>query len=508
MFDCSQIPDAKNAALRILEAIEKQERIGIFGDYDCDGVTSTAQLVRFFARRNIRPTIRLPHRIDDGYGLNMQIVEEWKEQQIDLLITVDTGISALHEVAALRSAGIDVVIIDHHSIPDQKPDALIVHPALSHEEIAFPPAAAGMVWSFLHLLEDASWSERHIDCILAGIGTIADLVPLQKQNRTLVSQAVELLRKQVEGPLGEFAHLAGGTTLSATDIAFRIAPRINAAGRLSHPEIALNALLHGGTFLTELEELNAMRQDTTALQFDQADALLDLESNNDALLFLANSEYHPGIIGLLAGRLTEKSGKPSCIANIRSGMCTASLRSIPEYDIAAALRRHAHLFTTFGGHAQAAGCTFPEEQMHAVRSALLADARSILDPSTLVPMLTIDAALEMQSIGTALCTALQTFGPFGQGNPEPRFLLRNVLLQKVRTVGAEGIHLQASLEHIKLIGFRLGHLLPYAHEPIDIVCRLGVHIWNEKTSPQLFIEDLACSSSIPTPTPELASLPC
>jgi len=284
LADPDIFPDMCIAVDVIAEAIVSNKTIGIFGDYDCDGVTSTVQLVRYFRAKSVEPWVRLPHRVRDGYGLNMNVVQEIIEAKVDVLITVDTGVSCVEEIQALIDNDIEVIITDHHQPGEVLPNATaIIHPEICN----YPqphPSGAGVVFQLLRALHGGIiWEDFATDVALAALGTTADLVPLKGDNRQLVQLGVRALRSLQTGPLAEFMALVQGenSSLNSTDIAFKMAPRINAAGRIDDPNVALKALLEGGENLKELDRLNTERQRMTSEQVE--DALKNV-SEKDALL--------------------------------------------------------------------------------------------------------------------------------------------------------------------------------------------------------------------------------
>lgn len=507
-------PDLPRALERIRIAQERGEGIGIFGDYDCDGITGTALLVRHFRRRGIAHQVILPHRVHDGYGLKSSIVDRFAERGVTLLITVDTGITAVAEVEEARRRGIDVIITDHHHIPQELPRACaILHPALAPGFSPPHPSGAGVAFLLVTALEGGSWPESDTDCALAAIGTIADLVELTGSNRALVIHGLQALNRLTSSPLAVLADgiRSNGLPLTSTDIAFRLAPRINAAGRMEDPTIALTALLDGGPALESLEQLNGDRQLSMQNIFEEVLTALTLPlqpTQEDLhrlppLLTVARESFSEGLIGLAAGKLTEMTGRPSMVAAIRGNECTASLRSTGAYNIAEGLERCAELFTTFGGHARAAGCTFPYAHWEVIQDRLQADVRKYASGESLLPSLEVTATLQPGDLSLAFCEHLQGLEPFGQGNTEPLFLLPNIRMEQARRVGNEGAHLQARIGGVKAIGWRLGHLLPHAVSALDMACKLSIDTWNGRRAPQLVIEDLrVCvgqvNSSIPS----------
>lgn len=500
-YGAALFPDCAHAIERIQAAIHAHERIAVFGDYDCDGITSTALLARFFERRGIRPFLRLPHRQHEGYGLKENIMREMAATSVTLLITVDTGVTAAREIALARERGIDVIVLDHHHLPEELPEAYaILHPALAP---GFPephPSAAGVAWSLVRALEtadgNAQWDEQDTDLALAAIGTIADLVELRGGNRTLATAGVRALQRIGTGSLALLKMQAGLTTdpLTSRDIAFRIAPRINAAGRMAEPDIALRALLGDHASLVRLDELNLDRQGLVSRLMEQALPLVDPSA---PFIALQHSSYIPGVCGLLAGKLTEKFGRPSLVAHKNGNMCTASLRSIAAYNVTEGLGRVADLLTSFGGHAMAAGCSFPAKNFDALAARFRTDVTERTTPDDLIPSLRPDAHVQSTHLTLALCNALQQLEPHGQGNPEPSFVLTNVMIDRPRRIGADGNHLQGSINGKKLVAFRMGTFLEDAAKPVDLVCRIGIDTWQGKKQVQLFVEDMRASRTAP-----------
>lgn len=482
------------AVSRIHKAIDQSETVLIFGDYDCDGITATAQMKRYFERRGITPLVRLPDRVKDGYGLTPGIVDELLASGCSLVITVDTGISASAETQRLQQNGIDVIITDHHAVTGTVPSAAaVVHPALSEDYASPHPSGAGVVFQLLRALEaDAQWNGIHVDMALAMMGTVADIVPLQGDNRTIVRMGLDALSRIAEGPLHDLCVSAGVTPSSATatDVAFRLAPRINAAGRMDNPTIALQALAGDGEALETLNALNARRQDETHASFEKASGAFEDSASIPLLLSSIDPSYGHGVIGLIAGKLTEAHGRPSLVATVENGMCTASLRSPSCFDITKALREHAHLLQRYGGHAQAAGCTFAEEHADKLIAGLTESVSSAVSEQDLVPTISIDGSLRAADVSLRLCTALSRLEPFGEGNPEPVFALEDVTIEQARAVGKEGDHLQCTVDGHKAIAFGLGRFATNARGKKDIVAKVGIDTWRKAKKPQLFIVDI------------------
>lgn len=483
--------DMKRACERIQRAIEARETIALFGDYDCDGITATAVLKRYFQRKGMEPIVRLPHRVQDGYGLREGIVREFADTNVSLVITADTGIASVAEVAALQSHGIDTIVTDHHHIqPELPPAYALLHPALcSHPEPH--PSGAGVAFALVCALEGGVWDDMQQDLAIAMCGMVADLVPLQGSNRAFVQLGLDAFEKLQDCPLQELRdrHRAGGTAYSATDIAFRIAPRINAAGRLADPTVALDALLEGGAALDKLDTLNAERQHLSRTLYEIVENEMLGKQQLPKLLSSITPTMHHGIMGLVAGRLTERFGRPSLVANSDGTLCTASLRSTHCYNVVEGLERCKELLESFGGHAQAAGCTFKQHNAELLVEALEKDIALHTDEDDLHPTLTIDGQLHPEEITLALCKQVATLAPFGQANREPLFALRNVHMHGAVACG-DGSHVRGDIAGIKAIGFGLMHAMQEG-ESFDAVVRLGVNEWQGKVTPQITIVDVA-----------------
>lgn len=496
-MDPATYPMAAKAATRLKDAALAGERVGIIGDYDCDGLTSTAILVRLLRRLALEPVVRLPHRLTEGYGARAAHVEELHAKGVTLLITTDTGIVATEALALAREKGMDAIVIDHHAFVDLPPAYAVLHPALT--ALRSPPAAAGVALAFAHAVLGDAWPDRDTDVALAAIGTIADVVPLTHENRALTKDGLAALARVDAGSgLGLLRDRSGiGRTPTSGDVAFRLAPRLNAAGRLDDATIGLRALLGDVASVDILETLNAERQRLTQACMDEAMSMLD-PADLRGCVCVASATFPRGIVGLIAGKLAERFGRPAAAISIENGLCTASLRGVPAYDIAAGLRAHAHLFTTFGGHAQAGGCSFHETNLGAVMDALHAHVSSSVDVAALRPAIELDAVLPRERATLRLADALAALEPFGAGNREPLFLVESVALSGVRRVGSDLRHLQARAGAVGVIGFGLGHLADALAGPVDLTCRVTSNEWNGMRRPQLSVVDIREAAPVQT----------
>ncbi len=487
--------DMGKAIHRLQRALAEGEKIAVFGDYDCDGVTSTALLLRLLQRHGHDPVIRLPHRVHDGYGIRTHHVDAFAEQKISLLLTVDNGIAAHEAMERAREEGIDTLILDHHHFETVPHAHAILHPALSPNHPDPHPSAAGVALAFIRGFEDTEhWLNHDIDRVLAMMGTMADLVPLTGSNRHVVQSGLQSIMNLPQGPLKSFIARTCSGTITSTDVAWRLAPRINAAGRMADPMLALKALTEEGDEADILETLNAQRQSDTADALEEALQSLGPTDDLPAFLCTASASYSPGIVGLIAGKLTERFGRPSFAACIDGDTCTASFRSPPGYNVAAALKRAAHLLTHFGGHAQAAGASFPLDHFVALSDLLTADAQEHMGITTLAPSVQIDGIATPEMIDLHLYRHLSTLAPFGQGNTEPTLLIEGVTLDRIRLAGSTGQHLQARVNGIPVIGFNLGHTMEHLEgSTVDLACHIGVNVWNGKTEAQIVLADVRAS---------------
>ena len=451
----------------------------------------------------MQPCIRLPHRIKEGYGLKKHMVDELAAAGVTLLLTVDTGVTAGPEIAYAKEKKIDVIVLDHHHLPETLPTAYaVLHPSVVTSPMIPAPCGAGVAWSVVRGLEMAclpdrqgDWNESAVDMALAAIGTVADVVPLKGGNRTLVHQGLAALQTLPAGTLKLLCLQAGlEVPYRARDVAFRIAPRINAAGRMADPAIALQALLGDGHALLQLEELNRARQESVAGYIEEL--LPRAEKLTTPFLCFADERFSPGICGLLAGKLTERFGKPSLVACVEGETCVASLRSIPSYHVMEGLLRTSKHLTGFGGHAMAAGCSFLHKNFEALAMMLQEDLHQRVAPALLTPSLRADMVIAPEHLTMELRGQLECLEPYGEGNPEPRFVLPGIRLQDVRTVGKTFAHLQGSAKGHKIIGFGLGDLLSHLNEPVDLLCRMGIDTWQGARRLQLFVDDIRIAEKV------------
>ncbi len=503
-----KLKDLEKAVKRIQSAVKNGERILIIGDYDADGITASVILFKSLASIGAEVSVRLPNRIKHGYGLNAEFVQEAKDLGVKLIITVDNGISAHDEIEFANSLDVDVIITDHHISPEKLPNAFaIVNPRQTDCE--YPEknlCGASVAYKLATTLlnqESKTDSQELIDEILAlaAIGTLADVCELMEENRTIVTEGLRLLPKIKNLGLQRILTNAGlNSKISSDDVGFRIAPRLNAAGRLDSPLIALQALVskNGEKFADELERLNCERQTFTEKILDEVEEQLG-EIGTEKILIVSGENFHPGIIGLAAGRLAEKYGRPtivmSSVKNQEGEIFTGSCRNpLQEFNITEALQDNSDLLQKFGGHRGAAGFTLESKNRAEFEKKMSEYARTKIKAVEIIPQLEIDSEVKEQNLSQKFFEKLQTLAPFGAGNPEPLLFLENVKLSEIRKVGNTAKHLRAKIGRTKItaIGFGLGEFAEELERrgEADLVFQLSENEWNGNCELQLKVIDL------------------
>lgn len=455
LTDPTLMPNLAIAVTRLAEACARGERVAVFGDFDVDGITATTILTEGLSALGAKPLPYIPDRFTEGYGPNVTAIRELHARGATVLVTADCGTSAVREVAAANELGMDVIVIDHHTVPEELPDALaIVNPKLVHSEYGSEPAACGVAYKVVHDLYDRMGRpydpEPHR--ALVALGTVCDLAPMLSENRDLVRLGMDGLAKSRRPGLRALASSAG---IELADIdpdvcGWVLGPRLNAAGRMEHARIALELMLtesesEAQALAGRLTALNDRRRDETTAACELATSMLTPEQQQASLVMVASPDISSGIVGLVAARLVEQFHRPAIVAQIDGAEARASCRSLPQFDITALLRRHTDLFRRFGGHRAAAGFTIDASRLDEVRETLLADAAEHLDTSDLVPTLEVDAELPLHSVNGEVLQWLQRVGPHGIGNPTPTFLAPAVTILNSRLVGKDGAHLQFKL---------------------------------------------------------------
>ena len=454
------LPDIEPALGRLRQAVTDGERIAVYGDFDVDGVTASALLVEGLSDLGGDAFAYIPDRFSEGYGLNCAALDRLRGDGAGLVVTADCGTSSVAEVAHARGLGMDVIIVDHHSVPPELPAAVATVNAKRPQSRYPNPelATVGVAHKLMAALFDSMGRDRDGGATLdlVALGTVADVAPLLNENRWLLRLGLERLRSGSERPGLRALMDASGvepTQVDAEAIAFRLAPRLNAAGRLRHARLALELLLERDEAearrrAQELTSINRERQERTATAMELATNLLAGEDPQSPLIFVGHEDIPSGIAGLVAGRLAEERYRPAVVYE-RSALggetSRASCRSIPEFDITAALRGCSELLERFGGHRAAAGFTARNEKLAQLKEDLQRQAEESLAGVDMDPPIDIDAALALSALRGPEIRLHSQMAPFGQGNPEPTFLSRGVEVVDCRAVGSDGQHLRLKL---------------------------------------------------------------
>lgn len=451
------LKDMDKAAARITRAVDNMEKIAVYGDYDADGVTSTAMLYSYLETRGADVIFYIPQREGEGYGMNMSAVEYLKEQGVSLIVTVDNGISSVQEVARANELGIDVVVTDHHRPQEILPDAVAVVDAYRPDDTSPYKhfSGVGIAFKLLMALEDGAGDvedllEAYSD--LAAIGTIGDIVPLTGENRTLIRAGLERLSQSDRPGVQALLENAGiaGKVLTSTNVAFTLVPRINATGRMGAPERAVRLLISGYEEEAEVlsEEICADNEERRRVEAEIAEAAFaDIEAKGymkDRVVVVDGENWHHGVIGIVASRVTERCGKPCMIISRGETEAKGSGRSIEGFSLFEAICACGDLLIKFGGHPMAAGITLKPENIEAFRKRINQYAAEHF-PQMPTQTVTLDCKLNPAALSVSMAQSLTQLEPFGNGNPQPVFGLFNMELSNVTPVGGGG-HLRLTLE--------------------------------------------------------------
>lgn len=451
------LKDMDKAVARITHAVDNMEKIAVYGDYDADGVTSTAMLYSYLETRGADVIFYIPQREGEGYGMNMGAVEYLKEQGVSLIVTVDNGISSVQEVARANELGIDVVVTDHHRPQEILPDAVAVVDAYRPDDTSPYKhfSGVGIAFKLLMALEDGAGDvedllEAYSD--LAAIGTIGDIVPLTGENRTLIRAGLERLSQSDRPGVQALLENAGiaGKALTSTNVAFTLVPRINATGRMGAPERAVRLLISGYEEEAEVlsEEICADNEERRRVEAEIAEAAFaDIEAKGymkDRVVVVDGENWHHGVIGIVASRVTERCGKPCMIISRGETEAKGSGRSIEGFSLFEAICACGDLLIKFGGHPMAAGITLKPENIEAFRKRINRYAAEHF-PQMPTQTVTLDCKLNPAALSVSMAQSLTQLEPFGNGNPQPVFGLFNMELSNVTPVGGGG-HLRLTLE--------------------------------------------------------------
>lgn len=491
--------DIAKAKQRILQAMAEEEKVMIYGDYDADGVTSTALLMTAFMELGVNADYYIPSRFEEGYGLNEMALRSFHQAGYNVVITVDNGIADVYEAKVAKELGIDLIITDHHEMQENLPDAYaIIHPKLSEQYIFKELAGVGVAFQFAHYILEYFPVEL-LDFV--AIGTVADLVPLRGENRIFTYYGLDAITNTLN--LGiEALKVSSGITEKVTeqDIAFKLGPRINAVGRLENAMLAVELLLTDDEEIAteiaeEIESLNSERQTIVKDIVKEAEQRVD---PNDDVIVLHDAKWHEGVLGIAASRLVRTFDRPVIMLSYKEATheLKGSARSIPAFNLFENGMEIEHLFTSFGGHSQAAGLTFPYDNLHDIKIAFNEQIRAKLTVEEMKQEFNITKELTLDEMTERLVEQINGFSPFGMGNEEPTFILRDVPTQ-IRQIGQEQNHLKLQFKTekkiIDAIGFQIGHVAPLLSVDTDLALAgsLQINEWNGNRTVQMLIKDIA-----------------
>lgn len=488
-----ELPNIAKAAQAVNDAISENKKFAVFGDYDCDGITSTALFYGYLKERGADAIYYLPDRFSDGYGMNNSAIDKLKADNVELIITVDNGISAKNEVEYAKSLGIDVIITDHHLPPAELPDALaVVNPHLPECVSKFKDiSGVAVAFKTVCAIEGAEPEELlHKYADLLAIGLIADVMPLKNENRCIVKEGIKAInntRKAGITALLNTAAICRGS-VNARRVAFGIAPRINAAGRMSTPISALELLLCNDfnkacKLALIIEEENRKRREEEAVVF--AEAVKQIEQNGynyNRVIVAAGKNWHNGVLGIAAAKITEKYGKPAILLSVNEDFATGSGRSIEDFSLYDCLKSCEDLLEKFGGHTLAAGLSLKTENIDLLRERL--NEYAYLKPLA-TPVLNLDCKLNISGITLDLAEAIEELEPFGAGNPVPVFGIYNLKIVRISEL-SEGKHLRLLLSRdgnsiqVMLFGVSANAFPFSVDDTVDLAVTLGVNEYNGK----------------------------
>lgn len=497
LHDPFLLHDMEKAVQRILTAIENGQNILIYGDYDADGMTASSVMKSALDELGAEVQVYLPNRFTDGYGPNLDVYKYFiQNEDIDLIITVDNGVAGHEAIAYAQSQNVDVIVTDHHSMPEVLPEAFaIVHP--EHPESNYPfkyLAGVGVAFKVATALLDYIPSDM-LD--LVAIGTIADMVSLTDENRILVSHGLKVLANTERAGLMELMRLSGTDfeKVNEETIGFQIAPRLNALGRLDDPNPAIELLTGwdeevAAEIAQMIDEKNSERKVIVENIFNQSLTMI----TDEPIQILHHKDWHKGVLGIVAGRLLEQFHKPIIMLAEEEGVLRGSARSIENFNIFEALNEHRELFMAFGGHKQAAGMTFALENVEAIKQVMLDFIQENDIDMSEKSSLEVQGSLQFDEISLETIRSLEKLSPYGMDNPKPHFLLTDYQVEQARSMGKDNSHLKLKLvqngQALDAVYFGHGaESLEFEQSDTELVGTLSSNTWNGTTTVQLMVAD-------------------
>ncbi|NMV53132.1 single-stranded-DNA-specific exonuclease RecJ [Lactobacillus reuteri] len=513
IHDPTLLHDMDKAVERIKQAVEKQEQITIYGDYDADGITSTSLMYETLLSIGANVNYYVPNRFTDGYGPNVDAYQRLVDNGTQLFITVDNGVSGKNVIDKVMAAGVDVIITDHHELPADLPNAVaIVHPRYPGSNYPFPDlSGVGVAFKVAWALT-GEFPVEELD--LVAIGEIADVVNVTDENHALISYGIQQLRQGMRPGLAALMKLADikANNLTDQDIGFGIAPRLNALGRIADANDGVKLLTsldenESQKLAKEVDQANKERQNLVAEIMKEAEKQANSSANQQKrTLLIVGKGWHQGVLGIVASRIMNETGKPTIVASNDQNNPTlikGSGRSVDSFNLFNALEAHRELFTTFGGHPAACGLSFDQKNIVPLQIALEEEAvKQKFDPTVKQP-LPIAMKLVPADVTQQLYNDIQQVAPFGPGNMEPVFELNNVKVVDVKTMGQEHQHLKFSIvsdkKNLTVVAFGQGNLATLLSAPtgqINLAVKVSLNEWRGKKSVQLMLEDLQINGTV------------
>lgn len=500
--------DMQKGVDRIKQAIEKNERIFIFGDYDVDGVSSTSVLVLYFKSIGYDVNYYIPNRLEEGYGISIEALEKINEIGCDLLISVDCGITSAKEVEFAKTLGMDVIITDHHECQDEIPDAIaVINP--KQEDCTYPYdflCGCGVAFKLIQALTPPEeFKKTMYDYLeIVTLATICDIVPLKDENRIIVKNGLNMMKDGRNIGLKELIKVCGIDThqIKSSHIGYSVGPRINASGRLGYSYLGVELFTADNPekakeIALDLEEKNSERQLIESKMYSEAEEIINSDASyqDDKVLVIAKEGWQHGIIGIVASKLTEKYYKPTILLTIEDKMATGSARSIKGFSIFDALVKCKDLMTKFGGHEQAAGLSMNSENVEELRRRVNEIADYNLTQEDMIENVKVEYELQEGQVSLDLVDDLHMLEPFGMNNPTPRFIMRDLVLANIGFVGASKQHLKLTLQkdHIyEAIGFNMAYLADdfTRGDKVDVLFQLDENNYNNNRKVQFLLKDI------------------
>ena len=502
-YDPFLMPDMEKAVDRILKALEEKEKITIYGDYDVDGITATTVLESFFKDRGANINHYIPNRLDEGYGLNNEALKKIAESGTELMITVDCGITAINEVEYGKSLGLDIVITDHHEPGEEIPNTIAVVDA-KRKDSTYPfkeLAGVGVAFKLIQAISnkldlDEKEYLKYLDIVC--IGTIADVVPLVDENRIITKLGLKLVQVTKNIGLRELINVTGYKKIDSSMVAFGIAPRINACGRMGKEAEALELFLSENAndakeIAERLNGYNTQRQTIEKEIFEQAKDMAEKELSSSVLV-LGGTGWHHGVIGIVSSKITDMYFKPSILISFEGEEGKGSGRSVPGFDLHEAIINCSDYLEKFGGHEMAIGLSLKKENFEKFKEDFekYACNTNLCD---IIPIINIDEEVKINDLNINVIKELSLLEPYGEGNRMPLFMLKNLKIYSIRAL-SEGKHIKLTLQDgnylINAIGFNLGHFAEELKigDKVDVVGSLEINEYNGNQDMQINLKDI------------------